>query len=101
MQQQLTLDAALADKARVLDLVALNNQGFVKTMRNLAIEWARAKGSVSSDDLRFFADQVGVKPASPHAWGTIFKGKVWRLLDRRPSLYPGNRAREIKVWGLR
>ena len=98
---QMTLEAAVAAKERVLDLVALNNDGFVTTMRKLAVEIARKHGTVTSDDLRVLADKYGIKPDHQNAWGAVFHRKKWLVLDRRLSLYPGNRGREIKVWGLR
>lgn len=99
--QQITLDAALADKARVLDIVSMNNQSFVNTMRGIAERLATVNSQVTSDDLRLLAEQYGLKPDHQNAWGSIFHGKQWVVLDRRPSLYKGNRGREIKVFGLR
>ena len=98
---QMTLEAALAEKEQVLDLVTLNNEGFVKTMRKIAVDLARASGSVTSDDLRVLCRRWGIAPSHPNVWGAIFRGSGWRVLDRRASTFEGNHAREIKVWGIK
>ena len=98
---QMTLEAAVAAKERVLDLVTLNNESFVTVMRKIAVDLARASGSVTSDDLRVLCRRRGIAPAHPNVWGAIFRGPGWRVLDRQASTFEGNHAREIKVWGLR
>lgn len=94
----MTLEAALAEKEQVLDLVTLNNQPFVKTMRKIAVDLAKANGAVTSDDLRLLADKYGLKPMHQNSWGAIFSGKCWKVIGRKPSLYKSNHARELKVW---
>lgn len=94
---QLTLSGALL-KAHGLALVEDSNASFVATMRELAKGIALVKGEVCSDDLRQAADQAGLKPAHPNAWGCILRGKEWREVGRKHSVLASNHYRKISVF---
>jgi hypothetical protein len=84
-----------------LDKAESNSKHFVDTMRTIAKKIAREKGSVSTDDLRIEAVKIDIAPFHHNAWGSIFRGPEWVVVDRKKSEFKGNHAREIKVWSLR
>ena len=100
MSSQLTLNLAQSIEAKEFGLTAveLEHESFVQLMRKVAKAYSRRFGSVCSDDLRFLASKWGIEAPHPNAWGAIFHGKGWRLIDRIKSAVVGNHAREIKVW---
>jgi len=98
---QLTIqDAALAAvlKQDGLDRVTVNAENFVTLMRKVAREISEQSGFVSTDNLRVYADARGLVPHHSAAWGAIFLGKQWKEMGRQKSKYPGNHAREIRIW---
>lgn len=79
----------------------LANADFIRTMRAKAIEIAKAKGVVTSDDLRKHAQELQIGPSHPNAWGALFRvGKTWRVVGRIKSKLSSNHSREIRVWAL-
>lgn len=98
-------------------LVESTNQTWVKTLRDTAIEIAKEKGTVTSDDLRRWADSNGYKPQDfctkcttggcervhENSWGAVFVVSrtvfVWTG-EYKQSDYTTNRARDIKIWKL-
>ena len=84
-----------------LDLVEMNNEGFVKGMRNLAIEMIKHGGQMTVDDLRIIADKYDIKPNHSGAWGSIFRSKDFIHCGYRQSKRPSNHARPVNIWGLK
>lgn len=80
--------------------VEMNNLEFVKKMREHAVGIAERQGKVSTDDLRAYAQSIGVSPEHPNAWGSIFRGKKWKIVGRVKSRLASNHAREIREWGI-
>lgn len=95
---QLSLDQGKALKAEGQSLVASNNEAFVSLMRAEAIRISQERGWVTSDDLRVYASQMNLEPRHQNCWGGIFHGAGWKVVGRRRSAVPENRAREIKIW---
>lgn len=94
------LATARARRDAGLKLVAEHNPHFVHLMREQALLIAERNGTVTSDDLREYANLHGIMPKHPNAWGSIFRGKHWRCVGRTKSRLTSNHRREIKVWGL-
>lgn len=90
----------VAQKQLGLGLVENSNQVFVQTMRGVARMIARENGSVTSDDLRLRAREMGMEPEHPNAWGAIFKGREWSVVGFEASGYPTNHGRIIRRWSL-
>lgn len=78
-----------------------NNQVFVETMRGFARIFCRDHGSVTTDDLQDKAEELGLEPKHPNAWGTVFRGKDWVVLNFEPSRRPQARGRTIRRWTLK
>lgn len=97
---QLDLLAGLEARNEGLERVEMSNQEFVGTMRSYArrICMSSKEGFVTSDALRIKADELGIYPNSPNAWGAIFSGNDWKCVGRQKSTYKSNHAREIKQW---
>lgn len=85
-------------KERGLDAVEANSDKWVERMRFHARNICKARGQVTCDDLRRQADITKDQPHSPHAWGSIFRGKGWVCTGRTQSNYGSNHAREIRTW---
>lgn len=90
-------------KMQGLDLVEQNNTTWVERMRDVAkIQCATSlNGTVTTDNLRYWANATNDHPESPNAWGAVFRGKHWECVGRVKSGYRSNHAREIKVWRYR
>lgn len=91
MPSQLTLESALEP------LIAAH-QSWLDMARAYAKGYAIQAGSVTSDDVRRWADTMGCQPDSPHAWGALFLGKEWMWLGRQRSTYQSNNGRFISQW---
>ncbi len=94
--QDAALGAALKDQG--LAAVSVNADNFLRLMRATARRISDESGFCSTDNLRVIADRLGLVPHHPNAWGAIFTGKHWKEIGRQKSKYPGNHAREIRVW---
>ena len=85
--------------------VEANSGGWVKRMREVAVDICVRKGSVTSDDLRRYMLRNSIPPPHhPNAWGGIFRGKVegmrWIEIGRVKSMKRTNNGRKISVWTL-
>lgn len=97
---QLTLDSytGAALKQAGLDQVEANNQSFVDIMRAYAKVHVLIHGSVTTDHLRLHAEQIGLQPTHPNCWGSLLRGKHWRVIGRQPTRLEQGHHREIKVY---
>ncbi len=93
-------EAGKARKEDGLDRVEEHNERFVDVMRRHAEYIAGFYGSVTSDDLRWYARVNNIAPEHPNAWGSIFRGPQWVCVGRTKSKLKSNHAREIRVWAL-
>jgi len=100
MENQTSFLDELQRKETGLRTIREHTMEFQERMRIVAENICRNKGTVTSDDLRFFADQARIKPIHKNAWGGIFHGNGWTCVGRKKSEYPGNHAREIKIWAM-
>ena len=98
---QLTLDDALERKAAGLDRVEGTHPDFVPRLRAAARAYAMLHGTVTADDVRRIADELGLRPRHPNAWGTIFRGPGWIKAGYRKSERPSAHAHENPVWSWR
>lgn len=85
-------------KIEGINRVEKNNQAWIEKMRERAIELNSISGSVSTDELRFWADAINSHPEHPNAWGSIFAGKKWKPIGYKKSRYKSNHARRITIW---
>ena len=85
-------------KSRGLDALEANSEGWVGRMREYAKLFSAEQARVTCDDLRRHADRQRDQPHTPHAWGSVFRGKGWVCIGRAKSTYGSNHAREIRVW---
>jgi len=90
-------------KAEALAKVERNPDSlvFLRLMRAHARLIARERGTVTSDDLRLYADREGIVAPHRNCWGAVFQGKEWTSNERVRSRYPGHHARNICVWRLK
>lgn len=98
--KQIDFDFPAAKRAREdgKQLVEDHNRGFVRHMRELALEICARKGQVDCDQLRQLAAEQGLAPVHPNAWGSIFRGRQWRPIGWKASRLTTNHARMIRVW---
>lgn len=83
-----------------LSLVSLNAGEFVDRMREYARDVCSTSGVVTTDELREYAERIGISPHHRNAWGAVFRRPEFRPVGYRPSRLPSNRARVIRVWAL-
>ena len=96
----MNLGLGLRLKWQGIELVYENNRTFVDGMRLVAKAIVKARGRVSSDDLREVASKLKIAPDHCNAWGSITKGKIWKCIGRKKSELPSNHGREIRVWSF-
>lgn len=95
---QLDLFAGKRRQREGIAKVASNNSTFKDLLRAKAIQLSLERGSVSIDELRVYCEENGIRPAHHNAYGSIFRGKEWELVGRKPSEFPSNHGREIRIW---
>jgi len=86
-------------KEQGLDDVEISSSNFLAHARKVACAIARHRGSVTVDDVR---QQIpsSLWPATPNAWGGIFRGAEWKHVGWARSPFPSNHARSNRVWTL-
>ena len=95
---QLTLDRALALKDKGMELAASGNDAFLAAMRSYAIARSKKWGHVTADDVRVYAEVIGLQPTSPHVWGSVFKGKGWECVGHHLSMRVANHGHQYRIW---
>ena len=88
-------------KRRGIKKVATNNRDWLVKIRAVAVRICKRCGSVSSDDLRRWADKNDCQPKHPNAWGAVFRGKQWVSVAFKKSETPSRHASLQRVWELR
>lgn len=100
--QQLTFDLELGEQLRDAgkDRVAQSNADLRRLLLERAERLARRDGEVTTDQLREYAERLGLQPTHPAFWGSLMRGARWQCAGYRRSKVASNRAREIRVWKL-
>lgn len=81
-------------------LAGMADSEFVDIARNYAKAYARKHGQVTSDDVRRWANIIGLEPDSPKQWGCLFMGKEWYKVGYTQTAIKSSHARPIGVWRL-
>ena len=71
---------------------------WLSRVRREALRVAAKNGTVTSDDLRRWADANSDYPHHPNAWGAVFRSKGWATDGLARSNHPTNHARRIFIW---
>lgn len=98
--QAVSLEAGRQAKEHGLDLIERHSDGFVQAARRYARTFASLNGTVTADDVRRWAEEHGMAPRHPNAWGAVFRGDFVHQ-GYTQSTITSNHARTIKVWRLR
>lgn len=77
---------------------AADNKEWLTGARREAARVAARRGTVSSVDIRKWADAANYHPFSPAAWGAIFSGPQWEHVGWTQCQHVGGHARDVKVW---
>lgn len=93
---QMTLGEFLKKQGR--DKVENNAGEWMGWIRREAILIAARNGTVTSSDLREVANRHDRQPHHPNAWGSVFRGKGWKLVGYEKSTVPSAHARRIAIW---
>ena len=101
-QLELSLGKGVVLREQGMNLAAMNNKEKLEAAREVAVEIAREKGEVTSDDVRY---HLNLKPSdrrdSQNWMGSIFRDRRFAYTGRRiKSKIARNHAAEIKVWCL-
>lgn len=98
----LTPGIATGDALKQMGLfhVEMSAQVFVETMRSQARMICRRQGYVTTDDLREYADSIGLEPHHKNAWGAVLKRPEFKAVGYVPSRLATNRHRVIRQWAL-
>ena len=83
-----------------IELVRQHNPDFVALCRGYAQEHAIANGSVTSDDVRLWANLNDIYPNHHNAWGAVFN-RGFNRVGFVKSQIPSNHSRMISVWELK
>ena len=99
-QLELSLGKGVVLREQGMNLAAMNNKEKLDIAREVAVEIAREKGEVTSDDVRY---HLNLKPSDRRDrqnWmGSIFRDRRFSYTGRRiKSKIARNHAAEIKVW---
>lgn len=102
---EVSLKKGLEQQQLAMDLMETNNDSFIESMRSVARMMCRARGAISTDDLRIWFDMnqaaKGIpSPTSNKVWGTIFKSKDFVQHGFTRSRIPHCHGRMIMTWKL-
>jgi len=61
-------------------------------------EISEKSGHVTMDNLRVYAEKMGLHPKNSYAWGSVFHGVKWKHVGWQRSALPSNKGRHIQVW---
>lgn len=98
MFRNFSLGRALRDGG--IAQVESNGVVFVALMRDAAVEIAKRDGTVTINDLRQYADAIGIKPHHPNVWGSVLKSKLFVPVGYTQAKLPQSHARCVRVWRL-
>ena len=79
-------------------LAATGNDEFLAIMRAYARGFSIRHHMVTADDVRAYADRMGLQPSSPKVWGSVFKGKGWECVGHHLSTRVANRGHQYRIW---
>jgi len=88
------------EKEQGQSLVESHNPHWIEIMRQAAVNFARERGTVTTDDLHQFGDMLGLAPRHPNAFGAIFRGPQWKSVGFVKSKRVSAHARIIRQWRL-
>ena len=94
----MSLQLGLALKDQGQQIREVRDTVFIDLMRKIALRLCQEHGKVSTDDLRPYAERMGLTPSHPNSWGCLFKGKHWRAIGRQRSTITSNHGRYITIW---
>lgn len=100
VQRGLKAQAAAGEHLKRLGIERVGEKGkaWITAMRVEAMRINLLEGSVTTDELRLYAEQNRLLPHHDNCWGAIFRGPRWQVIGRRPSRWASCHAREIKIW---
>lgn len=79
--------------------VTTSNQEWIAEAREEAARVAKMLGTVSSVELRHWAERTGKFPKHQNAWGAVFRGKSWEFTGVWTKCqHPDGHARVVRVW---
>lgn len=96
--EALSLDRGLEMKALGMARAETRAVSFVQRLRPAVKAFAIAHGSVTADDARRLAAELGLTPGHKNVWGIIFRERGWKLVGYRPSTIRSNHAHRNPVW---
>lgn len=89
-------------KAAGMESCALRYRDQLIKAQRLAVELARSRGTITSDDVREEAIKRGLNLSFGKNWvGSIFRGKHWEKVSFVQSRHEGGHGRIIAVWKLK
>lgn len=98
LDPQLDLLAGQAERDRGFALLESYSAAFLDAVRARGRYISMLRGSVTIDDLREWAAQIGIAPTHRNSWGNIFRGPGWKCIGHEPSKLVSNHARMVSVW---
>jgi len=91
----------VAPPIKVVRPTIRKGEDWIDRIRAVARQIAKAKGVVSADELRTWADDHHLQPGSSSAWGSVFQSDQWKNVSQKNSSYVKSRSRKITVWALK
>ena len=95
------MSEALTLKEEGLERVEMNNQDWIDLVRKEARNIIRSKGYCSTDEIHEYAELNGLFPKHHDAYGAVFRGDEFIMLDHIQSKRPSGHGRWIKRFGLK
>lgn len=80
--------------------VSYANEDFIEVMREAARELMNQKTWITMDDVRVWAEEHGIEPTHPNAWGAIFRHRDFEPCGFRNSEQPQRHGAMIRVWRM-
>lgn len=80
------------------DRVEARDPDLAEVLRAEARRISDERGWVTIDDVRAYAEQLGLRPPHKNFWGCIFRGPEWERIGEAPSERPTNHGHRNPRW---
>lgn len=97
-QRKLREREAILNKKVGMESVGSRNEFFLDEVRQWAIARSNWYGRVTIEDVRDWANSMGLSPSHPNAWGVVFRGKHWQQCGDHKNTIPSTHHRRVYWW---
>jgi hypothetical protein len=84
-----------------MDSAADHYPDALRVARNIAVDLASERGSITIDDVRGEFERRSIPFVAGNWMGSVFKGKEWIACGIIPATHTGSHGRFVRRWSLK